>query len=527
MTFPQTVAILRVLMLDLVRRGWVSLLLGFLGAFSLPVLMLSAFKARGILASNDPDMIIIHFIFAEILGMTFGAAVLHAAGPPGRLYSFPVSDRAIGLLQMVPGTFLVVGQTVLSGWVLNLLFDLPWPWLGQALCFSVIFATFQACLILFHQSLWMLPALVGSMTLEGLWLKSRHGPVFAQPNRYWETVTPLEILIMAMALALAYRIGIWGTNRQRHGLQWESSLYVYLANFFNALFGRRRTALDSPVRAQEWAEWYQKGWFLPIAVAMVLFITLVIWGFSSRSAGELVHTLLIQGWFFSVLCLITGLLMGNMGISDASMGINQFLATKPLKSTALCAILHKTAMKSILFAVIPWLFLLLLAIVCAPDHATHHPDVRFGWWYFPGVILSAWVAMSVPMCLALTGRSTTISVPLGLFSGWLIVMVIVSNTSPKWIADLFFVSVVILFGIALFAFTLTTWGVALKQGVMSARHAYFAAGFLCVGMALAGWHFSQGMPGGVHFFVLNLGLLSLTVFPFAGAPIALAWNRTR
>ncbi len=527
MSNPLTVKIIRAVMGDIARRGWLPLLLGFVGAFSLPVMLLGVFKARGILAGNDPDMIIIYFIFAEIMGMVFGSAVLHAMGSPSRLYSLPISDLSIGLVQMVPATLLVVCQTVLSGWILNLLFDLPWPWLGLALCFSVIFATFQAGLILFYQSLWMVPALVGPMILEGFWLKSRHGPVFAQPNSYWETLTLFEVLVMALALALAYRIGIWGINRQRHGLQWESSLFEYLAKFFNALFGKRRTALTSPIHAQEWAEWTKKGWFLPIAVTMVLFITVFIWGCSSRKAADLVYTLLIQGWFFSVLCLITGLLLGHMGTTDSSLGINQFLATKPIQTASLSSILLKTAMKSILLAVIPWLFLLSLALVFAPDHATHHPDVEFSWWYFPGVILSAWATMSATLCLALTGRSTSITLPLALYCGWLIVMVTVSNMAPKWVSEIFFFSVVSLFGVALFAITLIAWGVALKRKVLSASQALLAAGFLALIMSLAGWQYSDRMPGGLHFFILILGLLSLTVFPFAGAPIALAWNRTR
>lgn len=84
---------------DLVRRGWFPLLLGLLGAFSIPVLILGALKARGLLAFHDPDMIIIHFIFAEILGMLFGAAVLHAVGSPGRLYSFPFRTGSLGLFK--------------------------------------------------------------------------------------------------------------------------------------------------------------------------------------------------------------------------------------------------------------------------------------------------------------------------------------------------------------------------------------------------------------------------------------------
>jgi hypothetical protein len=120
-----------------------------------------------------------------------------------------------------------------------------------------------------------------------------------------------------------------------------------------------------------------------------------------------------------------------------------------------------------------------------------------------------------------------IIIPIVIYCGWMILMVMVSNMAPPSVSELFFYAVVFLFGVALFSLTVVAWGCALKRRLLSVGHALLAAGFLCLILALTSWQFAGGKPAGLHFFVLILGLLSLTVFPFAGAPIALAWNRTR
>ena len=201
---PSPWKIARVLLADMFHRSWIILTLGFVGALSLPVLILGALRAKGALIVEDPAMILIHFTFAQIMGMVFGASVLHAAGAPSRLFTLPLTNRTILLIQMVPATLLVIGQTMVSIWIQNVLFKLHWPPLGNALAFGMIFATFQSFMTLFQKSALLLPALGGALALESLWVKSRHGPIFSLPTHYWTTVSPLDWMVFATVLALCY-----------------------------------------------------------------------------------------------------------------------------------------------------------------------------------------------------------------------------------------------------------------------------------------------------------------------------------
>ena len=121
----------------------------------------------------------------------------------------------------------------------------------------------------------------------------------------------------------------------------------------------------------------------------------------------------------------------------------------------------------------------------------------------------------------------------GAYCGWLIVMTTIGNMTEKWISELFFFCALSGFGIALFLLTLAIWGLALRRNMVETRHALLAGIVLAGLIGLAGWQFSNGLPlptnnhGLTPYFLLISGLLSVVVFPFAAAPLALAWNRTR
>ncbi|MFM8933957.1 MAG: hypothetical protein ACKOS8_19000, partial [Gemmataceae bacterium] len=90
---PPPWKIARALLADMLQRSWIILALGFVGALSLPVFILGALQAKGALIVEDPAMILIHFTFAQIMGMGFGATVLHAAGAPSRLFTLPLTNK--------------------------------------------------------------------------------------------------------------------------------------------------------------------------------------------------------------------------------------------------------------------------------------------------------------------------------------------------------------------------------------------------------------------------------------------------
>jgi len=86
-------------------------------------------------------------------------------------------------------------------------------------------------------------------------------------------------------------------------------------------------------------------------------------------------------------------------------------------------------------------------------------------------------------------------------------------------------------GMVLFSLTLWAWGSALRRRMVEGRQAILAGMVVTTLVGMAGWQWAQGTtpPGAtrIHHFLLVSGVLSLAVFPFAAAPLALASNRAR
>ncbi len=530
---PSIFDISRVLFSDMLRRSWFVLIIGFVGAFSLPLLILGVLKAKGALLVEDPAMILIHFTFAQTMGMCFGASVLHAAGAPSRLYVLPLSNRFIQLIQMVPAILMVMSQTAVSIWILNQLFDLNWPLLGNSIAFGMVFATFQSMMNLFQKSILMLPALGATLALESIWIKSRHGPIFSLPTQYWMTVTPIDWLVFAIVIILNYQIGLYAIQRSRCGNEIQTKLLVYLSNLIQDLFGKKTRVFLNATQAQSWYEWNLKGYIFPIIVGIVATMTPVFWLFSERKITALLEVVRVEGWFLSVAGMIAGLILGNMGLSDASIGMGQFLGTKPLATGPWSRILLRTAFHSLSIGILIWVFIFFL-VCCGGQLAGESlPPELFTWWHFPAIFLSAWAAMSFSLCVSLTGRTIHMKILGAGYCGWLIVFTTIGNVTAKWIADLFYFCALSGFGIALFLFTLWVWGLALRRNMVELRQAFVAGIALAGLLGLATWQFTNEMhlPANTHgpapYILLVSGLLSLVVFPFAAAPLALAWNRTR
>lgn len=530
---PSSLGIARVLLGDMIQRGWFVLILGFVGAFSLPLMLLGALKAKGALLIEDSAMILIHFTFAQIMGMCFAATVLHASGSASRLFVLPLSNRTIMLFQMVPATLMVIGQTMFSVWILNLLFGLEWPLLGNALAFGMIFVTFQSMMMMFQKSALMLPALIGPLTAESLWLKSRHGPVFSLPTHYWTTVTPLEWCIFGVVLILGYWLGMRAIARARCGNEIQTKLIEYLSGLISNLFGRTILVFRNAIEAQSWFEWGTKGLVFPVIVGMVVPLTPLIWLFSERNITELLEAIRIEGWLLSVAGMVSGLLIGNMGLADPSLGMGQFLGTRPLATVPWARVLLRTAFWSMLLGVIIWGVVFALVWWGRELAGERHAPETFVWWHIPGNILGAWTAMTFALCVSLTGRTINLKIMGGLYCAWLVGMMAIGNFTPKWIAELFYFCALSGFGIGMFLFTIAIWALALRRNMVDGCQALLA-GLVVAGLiGIAAWQFATGVPlptnnhGVTPYFLLISGLLSQVVFPFAGAPLALAWNRTR
>ena len=233
----------------------------------------------------------------------------------------------------------------------------------------------------------------------------------------------------------------------------------------------------------------------------------------------------------SAAAMMGGIILGNMGSSDASTAMSPFLATKPLATVAWSRLLLATAFRSLVWGVLIWVVVYLLALVGRELAGPSHPPDPFVWWHFPGQILAAWTAMTFGLCLSLSGKLVNQLILGGIYCGWLVTAIVVWGLTPAWFADFFTVFTLSGCGIVLFLLTMWAWGLALRRRMVDGRQATLAGLALLALVLIARWQLTHEAisPGAsrIQLFLMVSGVLSLAVFPFAAAPLALASNRAR
>ena len=258
---------------ELLAHGRWTLPASFLGGNLLPVLLLGALLMHGEIDSNDPSVIVMHFMFVQTSMFCFAAGAMASMGAPARLFAWPIRSSTLAACQMLPMMLLVGLETLVSGVALNAMFDLDWPVWGPALFAATSMAAVQAVLWLTEKSPAWLPWAFALVALVlGLWLKSRYGDLFAQPNRFWRAVTPSEVLTLLAVTGLSFFVAVNGVARQRRGDTLPPWGFVaWFERTFDATpeIGQ---PFASAAQAQYWFEWRQKGWAMPAAVTFGMIV---------------------------------------------------------------------------------------------------------------------------------------------------------------------------------------------------------------------------------------------------------------
>ncbi|HEV3024290.1 MAG TPA: hypothetical protein VGX76_17565, partial [Pirellulales bacterium] len=393
---------------EMLRRGRWGLLAAALGANLLPAILLTALRYDGALVRGDPSQIVIHVALVQINMFLFAAAVFAAQGHPSRLYAFPVPTSQLVAWHLLPAMAAVAIESLASTAALNAVFDLGWPLWGPALFVAVALVWVQAACWLTEKTAWLVVAMTLVAVFFGLWLKSRYGPIFSQPSHYWTQVTPMEVATMLALAMAAYATAVVGVGRNRRGQPLRSfGIVAWLGRVFE---GSPRDGLcfRTPAQAQLWFEWQKKGWFIPGMVVFCIFVGFGAWLTFSRRADDLCGGFVVGGGLLSLMGLIAGMIIGNVGPNDENFEIGSFLATRPMTSAHLAQSILKTAAKSVLMAWFIWagaflaLYLLLLAIDAVPRL---NLPTELGWRYLPATLLGSWVVVATAASIGLTGRS--------------------------------------------------------------------------------------------------------------------------
>ena len=515
----------------MLRRGRWYLLGSLLAGNLLPAMVFSALNQEGGFDPTHESAIMLHFFFTQINLLIFGSAVYSALGHPKRMYAYPLTNSAIVVWQLVPAMMLMALGSVITTLFLNTVFNVAWPLWGPVLFSAVAFASVAAMVWLTEKSGWALLGLTVVAGFLGLWIKSRYGSPFSQPNHFWLEVTSGDVATMLAIGLAAFCIGVLGVARSRRGDPLPSlGIVAWWQRVFDPEVDTN-TRFKSASRAQFWFEWRQKGWAIPAAVLFAMLVNFIIWCFISRNIQELIGGLIAGGGLLGVAGFVGGFLLGNTGPTDAAYEMGQFLATRPLGTTQMARTILKTAAYSVLLAWTLWAVAyaaVRFAFVLAGSAPLHDIPQVLGWWYFPVTLLSPWIVAGVLTSLGLTGRSTLIAkIFCGLFTLW-IALTLFAKFALTEQARLQ-LSVLLTAAIGLAFVLATIW-------IFVAAHRRSLIESLTVCLAVVVWVAASIVvavtwsPSSIHslaIYAMIVGLLALTVVPFAAAPLALSWNRNR
>lgn len=368
----------------------------------------------------------------------------------------------------------------------------------------------------------------------GLWFKSRYGPLFALPTRYWDHVTLADCLSLLLFTGLSYVTAVQAVSRNRRG---EPPLSLGIMAWGQRLLDRPATSQRSwrsPIESQLWSEWRKKGWGMPAGVVFGITIGLTGWLIFSRDPTVLVEGLLQGGSvLMGLVGFVGGLMLGNCGSSDQDLSMSQFLATRPLTTPQLARIMLWNTAKSAVTALAIWAVTLglivvpLLATGTVP-FASLDPEVQHAWWWLPLAAVAPWLLGAGLGNIVLTGRSQPfLSITMALFAIGITTSFVVNWTLSADQRHLFWQITSAALGVVIALTTTWIFVVARQRKLIAPLTAWMSLtvwlGLLGVVIALMA--VQPGLPWLVG--VLVAGGLSLLIMPLAGTPLALAWNRTR
>ncbi|MEM7352634.1 MAG: hypothetical protein AAF657_17680 [Acidobacteriota bacterium] len=426
-----------------------------------------------------------------------------------------------------------------------------WPLLGPAL----LAAMFTACgLAIFWLPLRPRPLkfVVGFGLLASPigWFVQRFDAGEAT-EKAWATLSAADGATFAAFFVAAYGLGVLGTVRARRGITLGFPDVVGALDTWGQRWRRAKaSSFRSPVAAQIWLEWRQKGWVLPaIAGGQMVAAAILVGWFAAPETVRLALSLLL-GFFFFYIPPLMGCMMGRFNQTSGDASIDVFRASRPMSDTTLAHVILQAGALSLLAS---WLvavatYVAALGVVDGIGAGGQLEAVwqmvrglveRAGWTGVAldslGLLVISWTNMALVATAFLTGRNAVVAalvfVPYGI---GIVAYVVFDLLGTEVLSSLFIGTAWSASGTAL-ALTLIAFVAARRRGLISRRSPAIALALaLLVGVAFA-WPKAElvrsilesGVALERSLLVLGPGLLALAIAPLALAPLALAWNRHR
>jgi hypothetical protein len=231
-----------------------------------------------------------------------------------------------------------------------------------------------------------------------------------------------------------------------------------------------------------------------------------------------------------VLGVLGGMVLGNLGPTDQNFAMGNFLATRPMSTTALARALLTTCGQSVFLTWLLWAAVCLAAygLVVASGEEPHMGMIFKSWRYYLAILLGLWIVATMFASMLWTGRRE--------FFLWVFVGGVASIIAAAVGSGLLLTP---------------TARTALSRGLLLTASAAgivvtIWAMFESMRRSLIGW--PTACTGAIAWAILAvvflsdaslpksgiwtmqafiLGAAALAVAPLATAPLALHWNRHR
>jgi len=475
-----------------------------------------------------------------------------------RLYRLPLPTWKLVAGRMLPALIAATIMALTVGGFMRFGLGAWWPmlapWLLTLACAAWLLALGWA---LGHSRLLFIPAVVLSFAPAGIWLQPRLQA--EQPMAHLAAADAATLLVVVVA---AFGIAVLGVGRdraerggagvisaaRRRVLAGRDAEAATMSARQQADAGAVLASIGSPLWAQTWMEWREKGWMLPALVGGGLATNAALGLIMQIGTDRALQSLLVYP-FVGVLLVppVVGFMFGRFDMSSEAAGIDPFRARRPLGDRQLAwtflaagaftvVVTWGVGVVGIGLALVGLRFIGDAALVDAALAGVvgaffSLPPTTIGYLVLTlfGV---AWTAMGVTLSITLTGRNWVAAGPYGLVllaaaADRIFGVDILAPSLPWVVAGLVVVAPLVTVAIAV---------TAVRRGLLSG---WFVVGIFAAWIADAAF-FGEHLPGIVEALtVVEMGgterfvtlalpaALAFPVLPIVLAPLALWWNRHR
>jgi hypothetical protein len=525
---------------DYVRRGQWIIPVVLLTITALPMWLFAAFRQDGVLTPGAHEAVALHVTLTLIMGFGAAIAVFQALGKQARHFIRPISAARLVACQMALGAVTIAGMYMIAAATLNL-GGAGWPLVGPALFLAATLACALAAIWSLEGAVFgQLLGCIAVSTPLTFWFSRCYGAQsFGDWKQMWRDPTASEALMLGGISLAAYGVAIVGVSRVRRGDVWD---FAALRQWWERQFVGQSPArtFATPQLAMAWSEWRQKLTVVPaILVGCFLLLMAMFWVFNLVETKELleVSRTLPLVVLLLVLPLIFGLMAGNCGTESGKTGMRFIMATRPVSDTLLAVAILRNCVAGLLLSWGTWLvgFVVIAAMLY---WSGYHAEVTQAIWPVGStikqlaamsfiVVLMSWTFTALMATLVAAGRPWLIVCMLtglfGLCLTFALLKQFVTESQFEALASGWYVCS----GAAYVGVTIATYVAGFRARLLDFRVILpVIAVWLTASLVLfySGWlpYYHQGA-----FLVHCMGFLSLSVFPFAGMPLAVRWNRHR